>query len=87
MHRTDVLCIMLTPHSSGKGLFYFILFIHLFIFSFYFIKDFIYLFEIESEHERRREAEGEADSPLSKVPDAGLDSRTLSSWPQLKEDA
>ena len=45
---------------------------------------FIYLREIQKERERERaggeaEGEGEADSPLSREPDAGLDSRTLRS--------
>jgi len=31
--------------------------------------------------------EGEADSPLSREPDAGLNPRTLGSWPELKADA
>jgi len=38
--------------------------------------------------ERQGERENpQADSPLSKEPDAGLDPRTLRSWPELKADA
>jgi len=38
-----------------------------------------YLFEKKREHEQGGEAEGEADSPLSREPDAGLDSWVLGS--------
>jgi len=31
--------------------------------------------------------EGEADSLMSREPDAGLNPRTLRSWPELKADA
>ena len=60
-----------------------------------FLKDCIYLFEIEQkrgEREREhdggckgREGEGEAGSPLNREPDAGLNTRTLGSWPKPKE--
>ena len=59
---------------------------------FNFLKDFIYLFDRERERERAQaggaaETEGEAGSLLSREPDAGLDSRTLRSGPELKADA
>ena len=45
------------------------------------------LFIWEREHagaEAEAEGEGEADSPLSREPNAGLDPRTLRSWPEPK---
>ena len=53
---------------------------------------FIYLFVRERERvlcpykQGEQQAEGEADSLLSKEPDAGLNPRTLGSWPELKAD-
>lgn len=51
--------------------------------SFYFLKIlFILLTQREREHkqwEQQAEGEGEADSPLTKEPYAGLDTRTLGS--------
>lgn len=46
----------------------------------FFFKDFINLRERESEHKQgKRQTEEDADSPLSKEPDVGFDSRTLGS--------
>ena len=36
---------------------------------------------------RTVDEEGEADSPLSRVPDVGLDPSTPESWPEPKADA
>ena len=48
-----------------------------------FLKDFIYIRQRERERENKQgrgpEGEGEADSPLSREPNTGLDSRTLRS--------
>ena len=46
-----------------------------------------YLFQRERERERITEGEGETDSPLSREPNAGLNPRTLKSWPESKADA
>ena len=58
---------------------------------FCFFKDFIYsIWEREREKTQAREmaeGEGEAGSPLNRVPDLGLDFRTLRSWPESKADA
>ena len=58
-------------------------------FIFIFLKDFIYLIERGRKHEFRwggAEREEEADFTLSRDPDAGLDPRTLGSWPEPKTD-
>ena len=57
-----------------------------------FFKKNIYLFIWERGRERAQvgegaEGEGEADFPLSREPDAGLDPKTLRSWPEVKADA
>ena len=60
----------------------------IFIFLFFFLS---YLFIWERERERMRtnggEGEGEANFPMSRVPNAGLDPRTLRSRPEQKVNA
>ena len=58
--------------------------------DFFFKKDFVYLFDRQRSQvgrEAGREREGEAGSLLSREPHAGLDHRTLGSWPELKAEA
>ena len=70
-------------------------FIHVSLFFFFFFKDFIYLFHRQRSHvrqrsqvaERQAEREEKAGSPWSREPDAGLDPRTLGSWPEPKAEA
>ena len=58
-----------------------------------FFKNFIHLREWVREREREHkpwggaQGEGEADSPLSREPDLGLNTKTLGSWPEPKADA
>ena len=59
-----------------------------FVFFNFLKTDFIYLRDRARQGAQARwGAEGEADSPLSKVPYAGLDPGTPGSWPELKADA
>ena len=63
---------------------------YFFILFFFFFKDFIYLFDRQRSQvgrEAGREREEEAGSLLSREPDAGLDPKTLGSWPEPKAEA
>ena len=54
-----------------------------------FLKKIIYLFMWQRDHKQgewQAEVEGEADSLLNRKPDAGLNPRTLGSWPEPKVD-
>ena len=58
---------------------------------FFFLKKWFYLFiwQREREHKQAKlqaEGEGEAGSLLSRGPNAGMDPRTLGSWPEQKAD-
>ena len=81
--------LVLRPLNSDWNLFHWPFSSQVFLFI-YFFKDFIYSFDRQRSQvgrEAGRERGREASSPLSREPDAGLDPRTLRSWPELKAEA